>query len=189
MEIVSDPSNAIDIPMILGYNSNEGLMPLADCHKNSKYQLFDQDLACRIPRSIALAVDDPRNAELADEIRQFYFGGQKITDQMKASVAHLLGDFHFVIELHLLAEIYARRQHKWVRFNVPVWNESIFNNVASCPMYFYKLDCEEELNVYKRLLIPDVDLNEEEHKTLTGGSHGDDIYFLFEWVTIACTST
>lgn len=87
-------------------------MPLADCHKNSKYQLFDQDLACRIPRSIALAVDDPRNAELADEIRQFYFGGQKITDQMKASVAHLLGDFHFVIELHLLAEIYARRQHK-----------------------------------------------------------------------------
>lgn len=112
MEIILNPSDAIDIPMILGYNSNEGFMPLADCHKNKKYELYEKDLACRIPRSIALAVDDPKNAELTQEIRQFYFGGQTISDKMKASMAHFLCDFHFTIELHLLAEIYARRQHK-----------------------------------------------------------------------------
>lgn len=49
-------------------------------------------------------------------------------------------------------------------------------------MYFYKLDCEEELNIYKKMLSPDVELNEEEKRLLSGGTHGDDIYFLFEWV-------
>lgn len=188
MEIILNPSDAIDIPMILGYNSNEGFMPLADCHKNKKYQLFDRDLACRIPRSIALSVDDPRNAELAEEIRQFYFGGQTISDKMKASMAQFLCDYHFTIELHLLAEVYARRQHKWVRceFSFGNFNSYFFSMFfdCSCPMYFYKLDCEEELNIYKKMLIPDVDMNEEEKKILSGGTHGDDIYFLFEWVRI-----
>lgn len=47
-------------------------------------------------------------------------------------------------------------------------------------MYFYKLDCEEELNLYKKMLLSDIELNEEEKRILSGGSHGDDIYFLFE---------
>lgn len=170
--------------MILGYNSNEGLMPLADCHKNKKYELYDRDLASRIPRSIALDVDDPRNAELAEEIRKFYFEGQKISNKMKFPMAQLLGDFHFVIELHLVAEIYARCQRKWARHKlhlkstVPWW--PFFIAIGSCSIYFYKLDCEEDVNIYKKILHPDIEIDEDEIKTFAGGSHGDDIYFLFE---------
>lgn len=121
MEIILNPSNTIDIPMIFGYNSNEGFMQLADCHKNKKYELYDKDLACRIPRSIDLDVNDPKCFELADEIRDYYFSGQTISDKMKGALAHFFGDYHFIIDLQLLAEIYARRQHKYVRYKFYCW--------------------------------------------------------------------
>lgn len=98
--------------MILGYNVNEGFMALADAHKNNKYAKFDQDLASRIPQSIALNDNDPKIVELTEDIRRFYFDGQTLTEKMKAPVAKFLGDYHFIIDIHLLAETYARQQHK-----------------------------------------------------------------------------
>lgn len=87
-------------------------MFFADCHKHNKYSKYDKDLACRIPKSIALDDDDPKTLELADEMRQFYFNGQTITDKMKLQMSNLLGDYEFILELQLLTEIYARRQLK-----------------------------------------------------------------------------
>lgn len=112
MEIVSDQSQAIEMPMIFGYNSNEGIVGLPDCHEKNKYELFDKDLARYIPKTIDLVMDDPKCEAIADNIRQFYFSGRKVSDESKFELSKLIGDYHFNMELQFLAETYARRQHK-----------------------------------------------------------------------------
>lgn len=112
MEMIENQAHSIDIPMMVGYNSIEGLVGLIDCHKNEKYQLIDKDLARYIPKTIDLALTDPKCADFADEIREFYFSGRNVSDQTMVELTNLLGDYHFNMETQLLAESYARRQHK-----------------------------------------------------------------------------
>lgn len=98
--------------MIIGYNSIEGLVGSFDCHKNKKYKIIDKDLARYIPKTIDLGLNDPKCAEFADKIRQFYFSGGTVSDHMKAELTDLIGDYHFNMEMQYVAEAYARFQHK-----------------------------------------------------------------------------
>lgn len=110
--IVNQPHSIDNIPMIVGFNSVEGLVGSIDCHKNKKYQIFDEDLVRFFPKTIDLALDDPKCAEFADEIRKFYFDGRNVSDQTKVELTKLMGDYHFNMDMQFLAEAYARRQHK-----------------------------------------------------------------------------
>lgn len=98
--------------MIIGYNSIEGLVGLIECQKNQNYQSIDKDLARYIPKTIDLALDSPKCAEFADEIREFYFSGRNVSDQTKVELINLMSDYHFNMESYFVAEAYARRQHK-----------------------------------------------------------------------------
>lgn len=109
---MENQAHSIDIPMMVGYNSIEGLAGFIDCHKNDKYQLLDKDLARFIPKTIDLALNDPKCTEFAGQIREFYFSGRNVSDQTKVELTNLLGDYHFNMETQFLAEAYARRQHK-----------------------------------------------------------------------------
>lgn len=112
MEIIENQAHSINIPMMVGYNSIEGLVGLIDCHKNKKYQLINKDLARYIPKTIDLSSNDPKCVKFADEIRKFYFSGRNVSDQTKVELTNLLGDYHFNMEPQFLAEAYSRRQHK-----------------------------------------------------------------------------
>ena len=95
--------DVIDVPMMMGYTSHEGLIMLPDAYK--KLETYDKDLARMIPRSVDVANDSPNgNAitqQLANEIRQFYFKGKPVTNQTLAELADLQTDYHFGLGTHL----------------------------------------------------------------------------------------
>lgn len=109
MELLSQP-NATTIPMILGYNNGEGLTMLADAYK--KLDVYEKDLARMIPKSINLQPDDPKCLEVAEEMRQFYFNGERISTGNLSGMCKLQGDYHFVLGCHLAAELNARYEEK-----------------------------------------------------------------------------
>lgn len=38
------------------------------------------------------------------------------------------------------------------------------------------------MNLYKQLLLRELDLSDEERVQLAGACHSDELYYLFEWV-------
>lgn len=51
-----------------------------------------------------------------------------------------------------------------------------------CPLYFYQFDCDEELNLFKQLLLREFDMTDEEREQMAGACHSDELFYLFEWV-------
>lgn len=105
--------NSINIPIMTGYNSAEGIITLLDIYK--KLDLYDKDLGRMIPRSLNVPNCSPSEVEsqkLAELIRKFYFDGQTISDKVLGEMSKLQTDYHFAIGAHLYAEIHSRRQPK-----------------------------------------------------------------------------
>lgn len=83
---------------------------LSDSYK--KLDTFDRDLARMIPRSVNIEPHDPKSLQIADEMRQLYFNGQKISMENLAGMGKLQTDYHFVIGTHLAAELHARNAER-----------------------------------------------------------------------------
>lgn len=112
LKLMSTPSKSQQISIMIGYNSNEGLIMLPDALKIKKLQQLDKDLARMIPKSINLSVDDPLCQFVANEIRQFYFNGKTLSSDNANELADVMSDYHFVIGSHLTAELHARYQSR-----------------------------------------------------------------------------
>lgn len=97
---------------MLGYNSHEGIVMIPDVIRNNKYELYDKDLIRFIPKSIDLDVKDPRCQHVGNAIRDLYFNGQNLTNRNIGQLVHLMSDYHFVLSMHLTAELYALHQHR-----------------------------------------------------------------------------
>lgn len=106
------PIDSLSIPIMMGYNSKDGLVMLIDAVKNKKLDQFDNDLARLIPRTINLAVDDERCKQLANKMREFYFSGKKICHDTLDDLVDLFTDYHFTIFSYLAAELHARYQNR-----------------------------------------------------------------------------
>lgn len=105
--------NLINIPVMMGYNSEEGIITLYDIYK--KFNLYDKDIAKMIPRSLNIpneSPSEPESLKLGDAIRKFYFNGQKLSDKLLTEMSKLQTDYHFAIGSHLYAEMHSRRQPK-----------------------------------------------------------------------------
>lgn len=61
-------------------------------------------------------------------------------------------------------------------------NHSSLFYAARSQLFFYQFDCDEELNLYKQILLREIDLSDEDREQMTGACHSDDIFYLFEWV-------
>ncbi|XP_055921512.1 juvenile hormone esterase isoform X2 [Eupeodes corollae] len=149
LESISE-ENSIDIPLMMGYNSGEGLLMLSNCVK--KLENFERDLSRLIPRNINLQPNDPQNEELAKKMRDFYMDGAKIEEGTLDTFQNLLSDFNFVIDAYVAAEMHSRHQHK-------------------SPLYFYRFDYTGDLGFYKRLFQFD---------HLKGACHGDELFYIFQ---------
>lgn len=110
MELMNQ-QNRINIPVMLGYNSDEGIVTLLDVYK--KFDLYDKDLAKMIPRSLNVpneSSSDPEAIKIGELIRDFYFDGQKLSKTVLNKMSKLETDYHFAIGAHLTAEVHATRQ-------------------------------------------------------------------------------
>lgn len=138
------------IPIIMGYNSAEGLVMILNARR--KLELFDEDLARLVPRNLVEKPEAPEAPEAAEDIRQFYFNGQRLSMENLDNLVDLFGDYHFNMDLHHAAEIHAKSQR-------------------TAPLYFYRFDYVGDRNMYKKMFQAD---------KLRGASHADELCYLFQ---------
>lgn len=67
------------IPIIMGYNSLEGLFYEVIRRTRSDADL-PQNLECEIPFELQLPKGSPKSTELAGRIKKFYYGDDEITE-------------------------------------------------------------------------------------------------------------
>ncbi|XP_037028692.1 esterase E4-like [Bradysia coprophila] len=107
IELMNQP-NFINIPVMIGYNSAEGIGVLSS--KYESLHVYERDLSRIIPRSLSESPTEWESQKLAAEIRKFYFDGQPITEKLLNEMVKLQGDYHFAISSNLFAEIHFRKQ-------------------------------------------------------------------------------
>ncbi|XP_049299506.1 juvenile hormone esterase isoform X1 [Anopheles funestus] len=139
---------ASSIPIIFGNNDREGTIMMMDAIK--KLDLYDNDMARMIPRTVNVAPGSAACEELAKEVKQFYCGAQGVTKETVNQLADLMTDYHFGILANTCAELHARYQ-------------------PNSPMFYYQFSYDGELNMYKKLL----------QLTIPGACHADELSYLF----------
>lgn len=105
-----DTLNATNIPIIMGYNSKEGLLMLTDKFRRNKIDQVENDLNSLIPKSLGLDFHDLRCKQIEQKIRNFYFSGRKICEETSDEFTDLLTDYHFGICAMLGVEFHAKYQ-------------------------------------------------------------------------------
>ncbi|XP_035784382.1 esterase B1-like isoform X1 [Anopheles albimanus] len=138
-----------EIPIMMGNNNGEGIIMMLDASK--KLDLYDNDMARMVPRSVNVAPESAACEQLGNEIKQFYFGTDGVNKTTVNQLADLMTDYHFGILANTCAELHARFQHR-------------------SPMFFYDFSYDGELNMYKRLL----------QLKIPGACHADELSYLFK---------
>ncbi|XP_059614088.1 acetylcholinesterase isoform X2 [Phlebotomus argentipes] len=141
---------SIEKPLILGHTSKEGIIMLLDAVR--KINVYEEDFSRIIPKSLNVLPGSQTCERVAEEMRKFYFHGEKISTKTIPQFTDLLSDYNFVIGNHVTAEIHARKQNR-------------------SPLFFYRFSYDGELNLPKRLF----GLGQN-----PGACHGDDMFYLFK---------
>ncbi|XP_055324324.1 esterase B1-like [Sitodiplosis mosellana] len=157
LELMQTQIDAACIPVMMGYNSKDGLIMLIDALKNNKFEQYEKDLAVFIPKSVNLPVQDERCKILANKIRDFYLSGEKLCESTLDGFVDLLTDYHFTILSYLAAELHSRYQNS--------------------PMYFFRFSIDKDFNLYKKFTL--MALGMPKTDIFKGACHADEIYYLF----------
>ncbi|XP_043467668.1 esterase B1-like isoform X2 [Leptopilina heterotoma] len=102
-----DSLKEIKIPLMLGYNSREGLIMLAGMNEKN-FEQYD----LRFPELIHPSFVDwlKERGITLQELREFYFGNRKITSKCSVEYADLVGDTLFVSGLHDVAKVQIKKK-------------------------------------------------------------------------------
>jgi len=150
MELMCKKDSLGKMPMIMGYNSAEGLAIVLKAKQ--KLEAYEDDLARMVPRNMVVDPKAPEAQEAASDIRAFFFNGQALTKENMDNLVDLFSDYHFSMDLQHAAEIHASCQ-------------------TQSPLYFYRLDYVGGHNMYKKIF---------QNEDLRGVAHADDICYLFQ---------
>lgn len=150
LDLLHKREHLAGMPLIMGYNSAEGIGMIVNARR--KLELYDEDLARLVPRNLVERAEAPEAQEAAEDMRQFYFNGQRLSEEHVDNLVDLLSDFHFNIDMQHAAEIHVNCQQ-------------------SSPLYFYRFDYVGGRNMYKTLFQAD---------KLRGASHADELFYLFQ---------
>lgn len=178
LEMMKSPIDTKIIPIMMGYNSKDGLVMLPDALVGNKFERFDNDLARLIPRSVNLAPEDERCKLLATQMRQLYLNGNRICDDTLDGFVDLFTDYYFSLFTHLAAELFARYQNRCdtqmhLAFLKKRNNEFLFFS----PIYFYRFSVDKDFNLFKKFALKQMGMPDT--KKFKGAYHTDEIYYLF----------
>eukprot|EP00099_Drosophila_melanogaster_P016188 NP_536784.1 cricklet [Drosophila melanogaster] len=150
MELMHKKDCLGSMPVIMGYNSAEGLAIVVKAKQ--KLEAYEDDLARLVPRNLVLDPQAPEAQEAASDIRAFFFNGQALSKENMDNLVDLFSDYHFSMDLQRAVEIHASCQ-------------------TQSPLYFYRLDYVGGRNLYKKIF---------QNEDLRGVAHADDICYLFQ---------
>lgn len=148
IEVMKTPNSVTNIPLMLGINNREGTIMLMDAIK--KLELYDNDMARLIPRTVNVNPGTVASNELGEEIKQFYFGDKNVCKETLPQLADVMSDYHFGILANACAELHSRYQHQ-------------------SPLFYYNFSFDGMLNMYKRLL----------QLKIPGACHADELSYQF----------
>lgn len=148
IDVMKTPNSISNIPLMMGVNNREGTIMLLDGIK--KLDLYDNDLARLIPRTVNVNPGTVASNELGEEIKKFYFGNQPVSKKTLPQLADLMSDYHFAILANVCCELHSRYQHQ-------------------SPLYYYNFSYDGMLNMYKRLL----------NLKVPGACHADELAYQF----------
>ncbi|XP_055610912.1 esterase B1-like isoform X2 [Uranotaenia lowii] len=148
IESLKQPNSLGSMPLMMGNNNREGTIMLLDAKK--KLELYDNDMARLIPRTVNVNPGTKTSTELGEEIKKFYFGDKNVSKHTLPQFADLMTDYHFGILANTCAELHSRYQHQ-------------------SPLYYYNFSFDGDLNMYKKLLQLDV----------PGACHADELSYQF----------
>ncbi|XP_058828225.1 uncharacterized protein LOC131688090 [Topomyia yanbarensis] len=148
VEVMKTPNSLSNIPLMLGVNNREGTIMLLDAIK--KLEVYDNDIARLIPRTVNVNSNTVASKELGAEIKKFYFGDKRVSKDTLLQLADLMSDYHFGILANVCAELHAKYQHQ-------------------SSLYYYNFSFDGMLNMYKRMLQLNV----------PGACHADELSYQF----------
>lgn len=154
--ITSSPSDLmkkqkIDIPVIFGLNSGDG-MTMGNYYRK-KLSSFDKDYVRLVPLSLNVDPHSDEALKVARKIKEFYFGDKHINEEIISLFVDFMTDFHFSIPLMMSNQIHS------------------LNCTPRFKQYVYEFCYDGELNAFKRLLKMD---------ELPGACHFDELFYLFD---------
>nr|XP_034837734.1 esterase E4-like [Maniola hyperantus] len=128
------------VPLMLGYNSAEGLYNLQD--NLAKLDIFNNEPSYYVPREVAEKISKKKLKKFGARIKKFYFGDKNITTDDMNTLAELLTDTDFSYNTHRFAHLYTK---------------------LLVPTYLYRFDTVTDLNIVKIVLLGLADLNGVSH--------------------------
>ncbi|KAK9875478.1 hypothetical protein WA026_007869 [Henosepilachna vigintioctopunctata] len=117
------------VPVLMGYNSREGIFIPTRYHNSSQELLADMEL--NVPFHLGLKKGSVASRKTAEKIFRFYFGDQDPTHADIDNFYKLLSDNFFIRDLFRSATLHA--QHN------------------SNPLYLYEMTLETSLNTFKAM--------------------------------------
>lgn len=132
--ITEDPLSAMlqgklrKVPLIIGYNSAEGLTVLGDQLK--KKDFYNKNPQYLIPREVAKRLSENQLKEFGDRVKKFYVGSGEFGPENLESIANVNTDILFIYNINRFLNLYS--QH----------NKDVF---------VYKFDTVTELNIVKQM--------------------------------------
>jgi len=154
-ELITE-GNVYDVPWIVTASSAEGLYPVAEMPLDDKnFDKLDEEWKYLAPYLLHYSdavADDKQKDFVSKEVREFYFGNDKITKKNFDKLIELASDRLFIYDLELSARLHSK--------------------AVVSPVYFYFYDYTSEDADSLAILFTG---KPEKY----GVCHGDDIYLIF----------
>ncbi|KAF5273125.1 hypothetical protein FQA39_LY07615 [Lamprigera yunnana] len=155
--LTQDPKDLIlsgnynHVPIIIGYNSREGLIAEVASQNVKKNGHTVKDFEDFIPYDLRIQTNSIQSKSIANKVKNFYYGSFESTEDKKNQYFMLEGDYSL-----LWPTLYAAKQHSLTSKN---------------PVYLYRFSLESTLNAHKRVF----GINNS-----PGVTHGDELGYLFK---------
>lgn len=117
-----------NVPLIIGYNSGEGIVVLADQLK--KIEFYNKYPHYYLPREVARSLSESKLEEFGNKVKKFYVGSGEFGPKNLESVVNVNSDVLFVYSIHRFLNLYSQL------------NKDVF---------MYVFDTVTELNIVKRM--------------------------------------
>lgn len=120
-------NNMNKVPLMIGYNSAEGLLNLVEQLNASDFN--NKNPQYIVPREISEKVTEQKTRELGERIKKFYVGNADFNNETAEALVNIVSDLHFVYSIHRFAHFYSLK-HKSI--------------------YMYRFNYDTDLNVFKQ---------------------------------------
>ncbi|GJQ76634.1 hypothetical protein Trydic_g15494 [Trypoxylus dichotomus] len=137
------------VPFLIGYNDREGMF--FDMVENRmKKNMMITDFESIIPKCFKVEKGSEKSKEIAEKIKKFYYGDQKITVENK--------DIYYQLETDV---VFLRDIYETVRLHT---------KTSDTPVYMYRFSVDAKLNFFKAV----------GKLTGAGAAHGDEMGYQFK---------